>query len=220
MTKEIRLCKGGEIGRKAYAFGVSNDNWAPAWFRVEFTEGVPFVTIKDGNAAGVPVFYSKGAKRGQAVPAVEILDSILAEPGNVRTFGQNSKGYTNKQHVGLSRKWYVDYDPELVPTLEKYGLQFETNRTLVAELKDLALGSLRATGMLPAEDMQTSSPGQQALEAAKEKARQEEMNELKAQMEKLAKENAELAKKVAEEKPEAKTKPAAKKKEEKELAVK
>jgi|TARA_R110000822_G_scaffold138001_3_gene275518 hypothetical protein len=193
MVNEIRLCKGMEIGRKAYAFGVANSNWFPGWFRVEFSERAPFVSIKDGLIAGVPVYYAKGSKQGQAVPATEILEAVLAEPGNVRTFGQNSKGYTNKTHFGITRKWYVDYAPELVDTLKKYGLEFETNKTFVNELKDLALGDLRASGLIPNDDM-TSSPGQQALEAAKDKARVEEINALKAQLEASLKQNEELAK--------------------------
>lgn len=232
MVKEIRLVKGRELGNREYSMGVSHPHWEPSWFRLEFPGSGPwggknqsiknYITIKDGDANGVPVFYRSARsgekdipeeirkKAGQAVPAEEILSAILSEPGNVRSFGQNAKGYTKKSHFGVNRKWYVDYDADLEPVLSKYGIEFETNQTLGEQTFSNVMGQLTASGVDVSKN--TLAPGQlKAAEALAQKqaAELEELKAKLAEVEAKADEDTTKKKKATKKKVEPDTKEAA-----------
>lgn len=201
MVKEIRLIKGRELSSRAWSMGVRNPNWEPSWFAIDFPGSGPFggkrqsikryITIKDGDVEGIPVFYRNANHNekdipetvknnaGKPVPAEEILRSIMSEAGNVRSFGQDAKGYTKKNHFGMNRKWYVDYDSDLTGVLKEYGLEFETNQTLGEAAFDVVMGQLNAAGL----NSSRKSPGQIALEEAKA---QEQAKEIESLKEKLA----------------------------------
>lgn len=176
MVKKIRLCKGREIGQKSYAIGIKNPKWEPSWARIEFGERVMHLDISDGSIAGYPIRY---ADTLEPVPVEEIVKFAYVQNG--QTLAQNAKGYTRRNHYGELHKWFIDYQPELVPFFEENKIPLPADRRSIDEkMTEAALGDLSSKGISV-----NMSAGQRAIEEAKAKAAEAKLKEAQVELEAL-----------------------------------
>lgn len=173
MSKVIRICKGSEIGKRAYKIGALNENWMPSHIVLNLTESRIFTEIRDGKVDQLPVRYSKAAGKdlaGKPVPAEEIVKELLLDNREVWT--TNAHGSYPVRAYGENFCWYVDYDTSLDKFFEENELPVPADgKGMGQRLTEMAMGQVAALGFVKDGANVTSfaSEGSKAIEEAKAK---------------------------------------------------
>lgn len=191
---EIRVYKGELEEGKCFALGFGGESSRHPHIqhtRIAFPSHFCHATIMDGfvETPAEGGFTVENTKTYEPVSAIEIAEALLSANNTVR-------GRKLFNGYGEKARWFFDYTPDLKEFFEKHRIPIpEDGRSKFERVQESALKSLEERGLIKRGIGGADADGVGAIEAAKLKKQQEELEATKAEIEKL---KAELAANKAE----------------------
>lgn len=181
---EIRVYKGELEDGKCFALGFGGDKSRHPDIehtRIAFPAHFCHATIKNGlvETPAEGVFTVENVKTYEPVSALEIAEALLASNNTVR-------GRKLFNGYGERARWFFDYTPDLKEFFEKHRLPIpEDGKSKFERVQATALKSLADRGLISRGIGGAHADGVGAIEAAKMKKQQEELEATKAELEKI-----------------------------------
>lgn len=181
---EIRVYKGEAEDKKCWSLGLGGSKSRHPHIEhtvIKFPKHFCHATIRDGEIETPTdgVISIENINTYEPVPAEEIAEALFR--GNCFSRGRDKLvGY------GEKGRWFFDYSPELKEFFEKFRLPIPADgRSKFERVQERALLSLEQQGLIKRGIGGANPDGQGAIEAAKLKRQQEELEKTKAEIEAL-----------------------------------
>lgn len=181
---EIRIYKGELQDKKQWALGVGGKQSRFPHIehtRIKFPKHFCHATIRDGEIETPTegTFTVENTETYEPIPALEIAEALLRSNcfsrGRDKLIGYGEKG-----------SWFFDYSPELKEFFEKHRLPIpEDGKSKFDRVQEITLKSLEEQGLIRRGIGGANPDGQGAIEAAKLKKQQEELEATKAEIAEL-----------------------------------
>ena len=181
---EIRIYKGEQYEGKCFSIGLGGEKSRTKHIEhtsIFFPQHFCHAIIRDGEIATPTegILSVEDVNTYEPIPAEEIAVALL----RANTY---SRGRDKLVGYGEKGDWFFDYSPEIHEFFEKYRLPIPADgKSHFDKVEEIALKSLEERGLLRRGIGGANPDGQGAIEAAKLKKQQEELEATKAEIAEL-----------------------------------